>query len=79
MCHLKPVVVWIGVEPDTKVPYETHFDAVMKCKDILLAHDVRDVEIARQSRVGATTIVVSAAFLMVWPGRMKRVRKGRPA
>jgi hypothetical protein len=41
----KPVVVWIGVDPDSNVPYKVNYDTAVQCEQLLLDHDVEDVEV----------------------------------
>lgn len=48
----KPVVVWIGIDPDSQVPYKVNYDTAVQCKQVLIDHDIKDVEVEmRGSRV----------------------------
>ena len=41
----KPVVVWIGIDPDSQVPYKVNYDTAVQCKQLLIDHDINDVEV----------------------------------
>ena len=47
-----PVVVWIGIKPDSQVSYDVHHGAAARCKELLMVHDIKDVEVEmRRSQV----------------------------
>ena len=48
----KPVVLWIGIDPDSRVPYKVNYDTAVKCKQVLVDNDIDDVEVEmHESRV----------------------------
>lgn len=50
--YIKPVVLWIGIDPDSKVPYKVNYDTAVKCKQVLVDNDIEDVEVEmNESRV----------------------------
>jgi hypothetical protein len=50
--YSKPVVLWIIIKPDSQVPYKVHYDTAVQCKQLLIDHDIKDVEVEmRQSTV----------------------------
>ena len=40
-----PLVLWIGIRPDSQVPYEVNYSVAAKCKALLVAHGIKDVEV----------------------------------
>lgn len=47
-----PVVIWIGIHPESKVSYEVNYRTAVQCKELLIDHDIKDVEVEmRQSKV----------------------------
>lgn len=40
-----PLVLWIGIRPDSQVPYEVNYSVAAKCKALLVAHGTKDVEV----------------------------------
>ena len=48
----EPVVLWIGIKPDTQVSYKVHYNTAFQCKKLLMDHDIVDVEVEmRESEV----------------------------
>ena len=43
--HLGPVVLWIGIKPDSQVSYKVNYDTAVQCKELLIGHDIKDVEV----------------------------------
>ncbi|CUS13211.1 unnamed protein product, partial [Tuber aestivum] len=41
---IAPVVIWIGVQPDT-LPWELGYTVAMECKELLVANQILDVEV----------------------------------
>jgi hypothetical protein len=47
-----PVVIWIGINPDSQVSYKVNYDTAVQCKELLIDHDIKDVEVEmRKSKV----------------------------
>jgi hypothetical protein len=47
-----PVVVWIGIHPDSQVSYKVNYDTAVQCKELLIYHDIKDVEVEmRNSKI----------------------------
>ena len=40
-----PVVLWIGIRPDSQVSYKVHYNTAFRCKKLLTDHDIEDVEV----------------------------------
>jgi hypothetical protein len=48
----RPMVIWIGINPDSQVPYKVNYDTAVQCKKLLIDHDIKDVEVEmRKSKV----------------------------
>ena len=43
--HPGSVVVWIGIKPGSQVSYDVHYDIASQCKQLLVVHDIKDVEV----------------------------------
>ena len=43
--HPAPVVLWIGIYPGSQVTYTVNYETAVQCKDLLLQHDINDVEV----------------------------------
>ena len=43
--HPGPVIVWIGIKPGSQVSYDVHHGTASQCKQLLLVHDIKDVEV----------------------------------
>ena len=56
------MVVWIGINPDSQVSYKDHYDTAVQCKELLMDHDIKDVEVEmRRSKVVRLTAQSSAS------------------
>ena len=50
--HPGPVVIWIGIKPDSQVSYRVNYGTAVQCKELLMDHDIEDVEVEmRKSKV----------------------------
>ena len=43
--HPEPVVVWIGIKLGSQVSYDVHHDTASQCKQLLVAHGIKVVEV----------------------------------
>jgi len=39
------VVIWIGIKPDSLVSYKVNYGTAVQCKELLIDHDINDVEV----------------------------------